>query len=366
MVVVQPGDSLSLIADSIPDPAVTVSSIQAENGIGDANAIEPGQQLDVCVGNGIDDVTGASSEPAAVPADASGVEAQQRKLNELFAGRGIAELAVDGDSGPLTQQQLCAFRIADNLPISRADMEPGSEEERVLMSTTTLPIPPTVVVTEDRLIVIDKTCQVMFTGELNTRIVFVFGTSTGEPGYETDPQDAVRAFRYDPALENGGWHNSTTFPVAADNPLNGNMYRPVYFFRGEAIHGAQRATPAEEQGLRTAASREPGCVDRAGSASAMRPDRSGTVTGSTSRSGSRASSFPTRRSSDAVGSRRARDDERDVPPMRSIGDGPLYDLRERPPNVAARALPVDGRVIELAEYVPKMNVTPNAVATKDD
>jgi hypothetical protein len=25
-----------------------------------------------------------------------------------------------------------------------------------------------------------------------------------------------------------------------------------------------------------------------------------------------------------------------------------------------------GRVIELAEYVPKMNVTPNAVALKDD
>jgi hypothetical protein len=27
---------------------------------------------------------------------------------------------------------------------------------------------------------------------------------------------------------------------------------------------------------------------------------------------------------------------------------------------------VEGRVIELAEYEPKVNVTPNAVATKDD
>ncbi len=26
----------------------------------------------------------------------------------------------------------------------------------------------------------------------------------------------------------------------------------------------------------------------------------------------------------------------------------------------------EGRVVELAEYEPKMNVTPNAVATKDD
>jgi hypothetical protein len=26
----------------------------------------------------------------------------------------------------------------------------------------------------------------------------------------------------------------------------------------------------------------------------------------------------------------------------------------------------EGRVVEVAEYVPKMNVTPNAVALKDD
>ena len=29
-------------------------------------------------------------------------------------------------------------------------------------------------------------------------------------------------------------------------------------------------------------------------------------------------------------------------------------------------LGTDGRVVEVAEYVPKMNVTPNAVALKDD
>ena len=245
VVVVERGESLSLIADRIPDPSVTVASLQAENGIADADVIEPGQQLDVCVGNGIDDVAGAPRDtgPAPVPADASGVEAQQRKLNELFAGFGISELAVDGDAGPLTRQQLCAFRVARNLPISRAEMVPGSEEEGLLMATATLPLPPTAVVTEDRWILIDKTCQVMFAGELDARTVFVFATSTGEAGHETDNQEAARAFRYDPALENEGWHNSTVFPVAADNPLNGNMYRPVYFFRGEAIHGANNVPP---------------------------------------------------------------------------------------------------------------------------
>ena len=28
------------------------------------------------------------------------------------------------------------------------------------------------------------------------------------------------------------------YPVAEDNPLNGNMYKPLYFDRGQAIHGA--------------------------------------------------------------------------------------------------------------------------------
>ena len=42
--------------------------------------------------------------------------------------------------------------------------------------------------------------------------------------------------------------------------------------------------------------------------------------------------------------------------------GPCDDCR-----AALRdAFRVEGRVIELAEYEPKMNVTPNAVATKDD
>ncbi len=42
--------------------------------------------------------------------------------------------------------------------------------------------------------------------------------------------------------------------------------------------------------------------------------------------------------------------------------GPCDDCR-----AALRdAYRAEGRVIEIAEYEPKMNVTPNAVATKDD
>jgi hypothetical protein len=240
--VVQPGDSLSLIADNFDDPTVTASSLRAENGVADIDAIDVGDILDVCPGNEIDDVTG-ELRTVTTQAGTSGVAAQQAKLNELFAGSGLPPLAVDGVSGPFTRQQLCAARMALHLPVSRADMVPGSEEERVFLSATSIAIPQGTPVHASRWIVISKSCQVVFAGEGSNRITFIFKTSTGEPGWETTNQESVRAFRYDPALENDGWHNSTKFPVEEDNPLNGNMYRPLYFHRGQAIHGAANVPP---------------------------------------------------------------------------------------------------------------------------
>jgi L,D-transpeptidase catalytic domain/LysM domain len=241
--VVQSGDSLSVIADTINDPTVTAQSLRAENGIDDVDVIHPGDVLDVCPGNEIDDLTGEQRGVPAMAVGSSGVAAQQQKLNELFAGYGLPPLAVDGVSGPFTRQQLCAARMALHLPISRADMVPGSEEEQLLMSAQSIAIPANAAIGSSRWIVINKTCQVMFAGEGGERVVFVFKTSTGEPDWETSNQESVRAFRYDPALDNDGWHNSTKFPAAEDNPLNGNMYRPLYFYRGQAIHGANNVPP---------------------------------------------------------------------------------------------------------------------------
>jgi lipoprotein-anchoring transpeptidase ErfK/SrfK len=78
----------------------------------------------------------------------------------------------------------------------------------------------------------------MFTGEGTGQLVNIFPTSTGEPEFETRLQERTRAFRYDPALQNDGWHESSLYPVEVDNPLNGNMYKPLYFDGGQAIHGA--------------------------------------------------------------------------------------------------------------------------------
>jgi hypothetical protein len=247
----RPGDSLSLIADAVDNRAVTVASLQRENGIADPNQINAGDLLDICVRNKIDDVSGDRRVPTEErptspggPITSDGVEGQQQKLNQLFSGLGFPSLAVDGDSGPYTEQALCAARLALNLPVGRSDMEVGGTEEQALMAATGISIPPGAPTWASRWVLIDQTCQVMFVGEGSSRIVFVFPTSTGESGHETRPQDGSTVFRYDPALDNDGWHNSSIYPVEADNPLNGNMYKPLYFDNGQAIHGANNVPPS--------------------------------------------------------------------------------------------------------------------------
>lgn len=236
---IQPRDSLSVIAEAMPDTAVSFEDLQDENGIADADRIESGDYLDICVGNQINDITGETRGADSGDILDETVAVQQRKINELFAGHGMPQLAVDGVSGPLTKQQLCAIRSAFGLAVNRADMVPGSAEEQLLMSAVTLPAQ---VGAPDRWVLIDMTCQIMFAGD-STSIVFVFPTSTGETGYETREQQGVSAFRFDPAIDNDGWHDSTVFPAASDNPLNGNMYKPVYFDNGQAIHGSYNVPP---------------------------------------------------------------------------------------------------------------------------
>jgi hypothetical protein len=237
---VAPAESLSLIADRFDDDTVYPASIVAENDL-QGDVIHPGELLDVCVDNGLDDRTGVERAPNAAIVEAEtqvAVEAQQHKLNELFAPYSMPPLTVDGISGSVTRQRLCAARLALGLPVSTTDMAPGSDEEKVLLASPSLLVPTSTAMNAERWALIDQTCQIMFVGAGPGHIQFVFPTSTGEPGYETRLQDQARVYRYDPAFENEGWHDSTDFPVPEDNPLNGNMYKPLYFDGGQAIHGA--------------------------------------------------------------------------------------------------------------------------------
>jgi len=152
-------------------------------------------------------------------------------------------LAVDGVAGPLTRQQLCAARVFLGLPVSRSDMVAGSPEEAALLALTSLPIPPGAPTDANRWALLDMTCQVLIAGDGVSGLRFVLPISTGDAGYETRVVAEAAAFRFDPAIDNDGWHDSSEFPSAYDNPLNGNMYKPIYFNDGQAIHGANNVPP---------------------------------------------------------------------------------------------------------------------------
>lgn len=219
----------------------------SENGF--VHGTQIGDLVDTCVGNGINDIDGtprtALNDATIAAAVVANIEQQQAKLNELFAGFGTGVLAVDGASGPLTGQQLCAARLALGLATSIADMSPGTEEQVRLIEATELPTPTSTATTSERWVLIDRACQVMFIGA-GEQTSFVFPTSTGSEGYETRDQDRAPAFRFNPALDNGGWHDSSEYPVGVDNPLNGNLYKPLYFDLGQAIHGANSVPPTPQ------------------------------------------------------------------------------------------------------------------------
>ena len=75
-----------MIADGFDDPTITVASLQAENAIVDANVLQAGAVLDVCPGNGLDDLTGLERVAATPAVQSSGVAAQQTKLNAPVRG----------------------------------------------------------------------------------------------------------------------------------------------------------------------------------------------------------------------------------------------------------------------------------------
>jgi len=232
---------LSQLAESL---AVDRTSLWFENGRRDV--IEADTIIDTCVGNGRDDVTGTElAEEALEAAVAENVRRQQEHLNQLFADFGTSPLDVDGVAGPRTAQRLCAARLMLGLDVSIDDMAPGSIEQALLFATDELPTPSSSALGADRWALIDLTCQMMFVGS-GDELVFVFPTSTGSAGFDTRQQDRSEVFRFNPALDNGGWHDSTEYPVGVDNPLNGNLYKPLYFDLGQAIHGANNVPPTPE------------------------------------------------------------------------------------------------------------------------
>ena len=228
------GDSLTSIAER---SGITLEQLVQENLVDPAKTFYPGTEFDVCIGDVVD-----PADPTLVAPPPEAVKRQQTHLNELFSATSMLPLVVDGDSGRLTRQAICAARMGLGLPVHNRHLAPGSEEETTIFAATGFGIPEGAPTDAAKWILVDQRCQVIVIGEGADRVVDVFPTSTGEEGHETFSVRA-RAFRFDPAIDNDGWHDSASFPVEIDNPLNGNMYKPIYFNEGQAIHGAEYIPP---------------------------------------------------------------------------------------------------------------------------
>ena len=79
----------------------------------------------------------------------------------------------------------------------------------------------------------------MFVGVGTERLQFVFPTSTRHrrvPDPAAEPQPGRSSTTRRSTTVAGT--TASTYPAAEDNPLNGNMYKPLYFDGGQAIHGA--------------------------------------------------------------------------------------------------------------------------------
>ena len=141
---------------------------------------------------------------------------EQERLNVLLEPFGYPPLRCDGVIGARTLQARSAARLLS--------------EERTNRAAA-------------RWVLVDKASQALLGGDRDGTVRFVFPATTGTPEHETREVTDVPAFRFEPATANAGWRNSTTFPVGSDDARGGNMYRPIYFSRGQAIHGSDRVPP---------------------------------------------------------------------------------------------------------------------------
>lgn len=191
--------------------------------------------------NPVDDLAGEGSSKNSTE---SGVVAQQNRINSLIGHYGMS-VYVDGIDGPQTDQARCITEDLQGSHESLEDIQPNSDREHDFM-TRSVKAPEGVNQSGGSWVYINKKCQAMVVGSA-AEIQYIFRTSTGGDSTPTR-EGSFSIFKYDPASDNNGWHDSSEYPSSEDNPRNGNMYKPLYFSNGQAIHGSTSIpyTPASK------------------------------------------------------------------------------------------------------------------------
>ena len=152
------------------------------------------------------------------------------------------------------------------------------------MAATTLPMPFTSAILSERWILIDQTCQIMFVGEGDhPSWRSCSRRRPASPATRPATRTGSRAFRFNPALDNGGMAQQLHVPRRRGQPAQ-RQHVQADLLRSRAGHPRREQRADHTRRARAA----PGCGSStrsswsAGSVSATSPARSATVTGSTS------------------------------------------------------------------------------------
>jgi lipoprotein-anchoring transpeptidase ErfK/SrfK len=125
----------------------------------------------------------------------------------------------DGKWGARTRQALCIWRELTGRDVNRN--LPTLQEQYAIVAQEDLYLPKDFVVGLN----VNKTCQsVVWLKESGKFLITI--ASTGAVGMETDTGIFTVQWRVD------RWYESIAFP-------DGWMYRPMFFNRGEAVHGSE-------------------------------------------------------------------------------------------------------------------------------
>lgn len=161
-------------------------------------------------------VTRAIEFPEAIKPEPSNTEIQNALSN-----LGIPTGNIDGNWGERTRQAFCIWRQLTAREENRNF--PDFLDKYAIVNTKYLNVPETFVVGLN----ISKTCQsaiwVKNEGKKDFKVMIA---STGKPGFETDNGRFKVGWKVD------RWYESTIYP-------DGWMYRPLFFNRGQAVHGSE-------------------------------------------------------------------------------------------------------------------------------
>ncbi|MBU6264496.1 MAG: L,D-transpeptidase family protein [Actinomycetales bacterium] len=157
-----------------------------------------------------------SESPTAAPLPPTREEIQIA-LNDMKIPVG----KIDGKFGLRTRQALCIWRELTGRDVNRN--LPSQDEQYAIVAQEDLTLPKDFVVGLN----INKTCQSAVWVKSDDKKWFEITTvSTGRPGLETDTGIFKVQWRVN------RWYESIAYP-------DGWMYRPLFFNKGQAVHGSE-------------------------------------------------------------------------------------------------------------------------------